>query len=555
MQNSIDQNFINKLVNYLQTKQYKKLQLEVNLLGKVEDQNPIIIFYYAVSLSSYERVTKEDLFYASDLFEKVYLTNKSNLLPLHNMVRLSFTTKKFSKVKKYVEEEIGKNNNDEKLIESLAMINHFLGNDDISIKYFKDFYKKVPDSTRGRITYITSLQYASNVTQKEYVNECTKYTKLLEKSLNLENDYFKFNIKKKIKPKIAFISGDFKKHSITRFFTHLLSNIIKKNFEIVLISNVNIKFKDEISEELKNLADDWFDIRKYSDDELTNFLRSLDIDILIDLSGYTLNNRHKVLARRCAKHQIVWLGFNNTLCLTNLDYLIADKNLIMHNEENMYKEKILYMPKIWNVLSIPKNLPEIKDKKIKNEIFTFGSFNNFKKISNDTIEVWSKILIESNSQIILKNSFPDSDEIKNNIYYKFIKNGVKEKQIIFLEREQKEENHYKHYNKINLALDTFPYPGVTTSFESILMGVPVLTMSGFNFNSRCGASINKSIGMLDLIATNYDEYISIAKKLTKDNDLHTKNGIKLREKAIKSSLFDTKTFAKDFEKILKEVLN
>ena len=112
MQNSIDQNFINKLVNYLQTKQYKKLQLEVNLLGKVEDQNPIIIFYYAVSLSSYERVTKEDLFYASDLFEKVYLTNKSNLLPLHNMVRLSFTTKKFSKVKKYVEEEIGKNNNE-----------------------------------------------------------------------------------------------------------------------------------------------------------------------------------------------------------------------------------------------------------------------------------------------------------------------------------------------------------------------------------------------------------------------------------------------------------
>ncbi len=87
------------------------------------------------------------------------------------------------------------------------------------------------------------------------------------------------------------------------------------------------------------------------------------------------------------------------------------------------------------------------------------------------------------------------------------------------------------------------------------MGVPVLTMSGFNFNSRCGASINKSIGMLDLIATNYDEYISIAKKLTKDNDLHTKNGIKLREKAIKSSLFDTKTFANDFEKILKEVLN
>ena len=318
MQNTVDQNFINKLVNYLQTKQYKKLQLEVKLLGKVEDQNPIIIFYYAVSLSSYERVTKEDLFYASDLFEKVYLTNKSNLLPLYNMVRLSFTIKKFSKVKKYVEEEISKNNKDEKLIESLAMINNFLGNDDISIKYFKDLYKKVPETTRGRITYLTSLQYASNVNQQEYVNECTKYTKLLEKSLNLENDNFKFNLKKNIKPKIAFISADFRKHVITKFFKHLLANINKKDFEILLISNVNEKFKDEISEELKKLADGWFDIRNYSDDELTKFLRSLNIDILIDLSGYTLNNRHKVIARRCAKIQIGWLGYHNTICLKNL---------------------------------------------------------------------------------------------------------------------------------------------------------------------------------------------------------------------------------------------
>ena len=102
------------------------------------------------------------------------------------------------------------------------------------------------------------------------------------------------------------------------------------------------------------------------------------------------------------KNQIAWLGFNNTRCLTNLDYLVADKNVIMQNEESLYKEKILYLPKIWNALSVPENLPSITDEKIKNKLFTFGSFNNFKKISNDTIKVWSKILIGTNSQIILK---------------------------------------------------------------------------------------------------------------------------------------------------------
>ena len=555
MQNSVDQNFINKLVNYLQTKQHKKLQFEVKLLGKIEDQHPIIIFYYAVSLSSYERVTKEDLYYASDLFEQVYLADKSNLLPLQNMVKLSFTIKKFSKVKKYVEEEIGKNNNDETLIGYLAMINHFLGNDDVAIRYFKDLYKKFPKTITGRIPFINSLQYTSNVSQKEYFNECLKYTKLLEENINLEKDYFEFIANKNKKPKIAFISADFRKHVITKFFKHLLTNINKQDFEILLISNVNEKFKDEISEELKKLADGWFDIRNYSDDELTKFLRSLNIDILIDLSGYTLNNRHKVIARRCAKIQIGWLGYHNTICLKNLDYLIADKNLIMKDEEIMYKEKILYLPNIWSVSSVPQNLPDISNKKNNNKIFTFGSFNNFKKISNDTLEVWSKILIDTSSQIILNNSIPGNEETKNNIFNKFLKKGVKENQVIFLDYESKEEDHFNNYNKINLSLDTFPFPGVTTSLESMLMGVPVLTMNGFNFSSRFGVTINKNIDMLDFIATNYDDYIYIAKKLSKDHELHTKNGIKLREKVIKSSLFDTKKFAKDFEKILKEVLN
>ena len=182
MNKSVDQNFINKLVNYLQTKQHQKLRLEIKLLGKIEDQHPIIIFYYAVSLSSYERVTKEDLLYASDLFEKVYLTDKSNLLPLQNMVVLSFTIKKFAKVKKYVEEEFKNNNNNVQLIESLAMINHFLGNHEVSIQYFKELYRKLPDSINGRITYINSLQYACSVDQKEYIKECTKYTNVLEKT-------------------------------------------------------------------------------------------------------------------------------------------------------------------------------------------------------------------------------------------------------------------------------------------------------------------------------------------------------------------------------------
>ena len=120
-------------------------------------------------------------------------------------------------------------------------------------------------------------------------------------------------------------------------------------------------------------------------------------------------------------------------------------------------------------------------------------------------------------------------------------------------REKKIIDHLKLYNKANVALDTFPYPGVTTSYEAIVMGLPVLTMKGFNFNSRCGESINKNIGLNDLIAENDEDYIKKANALKLEKNLSLKYGLSLREKALKSPLFDTDTFVKDFENLLKKV--
>ena len=180
------------------------------------------------------------------------------------------------------------------------------------------------------------------------------------------------------------------------------------------------------------LANGWYDVAEYSDDDLVTFLRSLNLDILFDLSGFTSGNRFEVIARRCAKVQIEWLGYNNTLGIKNLDYLIADKNLINENEFNLYKEKILFLPKIWNVFAPPEILPDIElEEKNNNTIFTFCSFNNYQKISNRTVNVWSQILKHTNSQLLLKTSHAgDIVDLKNNILDKFINNGVSTDQII-----------------------------------------------------------------------------------------------------------------------------
>jgi len=377
---------------------------------------------------------------------------------------------------------------------------------------------------------------------------------LLKKKIGIEKKIYKSNTKKNSKIKIAFISGDFKKHSITGFFTHLLSNLNKEIFEIILISNLNEKSKDTISEKLKDLADDWFDVFNYNDNELVKFLRSLNIDTLIDLSGYTVKNRHQVLARRCAKTQIGWLGYPNSLFLNNLDYLIADRNLINQNEEKEYKEKIIYLPKIWNVLSVPDNLVTITDEKINNTKFTYGSFNNFKKISDDTIKVWSKILSENNSQLILKNSFFHGDDLKFNILKKFLDLGVKEEQIIFLKREEREEDHYRHYNKINLSLDTFPYNAHTTGSDAFRMNLPLLTIKGETFPSRVLASILQSNNLEELIKTNFKDYILTAVKFATDKNEYKKIKSKVMEQKNKSLLFKNKKFTFELEKIYESLV-
>ncbi len=554
--NDLNRDLSKRFLNYLDTKQYKRLQFEAEMMGEIENLHPLIIFYYASSIFLIDSSRDEDLSYASSLFEQVYLLNKNKLQPLYNMIAISFKTRVFKNVLSLALDAYEKNKQDTKLIEGLARINFYLGNRKNSLEFFRMLYKILPEKTEGRLPFITSLNYTSGIKQEEYLEECKKYTSLIEQKLDLNNDDFDFNYKKKDKIKLAFLSADFKTHSVSHFLLDLLRKIDKSTFEISLVSNLKIINQDETTNKLKELAENWYDIEDYSDHSLTTFLRSLSLDFLIDLSGYTHGNRFEVVARRCAKHQIEWLGYNNSLCLKNLDYLIADPNLIFKNEENLYSEKILFLPNIWNALSIPENLPEINDDiKSKNKIFTFCSFNNFQKISNRTIEVWSRVLKNSESQILLKDSLVGGEDLKNNILNKFLNNGVKKNQLIFLDREKKIDDHLKLYNKANLALDTFPFPGVTTSYEAILMGLPVLTMKGFNFNSRCGESINKNIDLHHFIANDDDDYVNKAQSLMKEKNLHGTYGNNLRKKAISSPLFDTDTFAKDFENLLKKIIN
>ena len=397
--------------------------------------------------------------------------------------------------------------------------------------------------------YIFFNSYLNKWSQKDFFENTIKLKETLP-----QYNFNKINIRKNKKIKLAFLSSDVvNTHSVISFLKTILKHVDKDKFELIFFSN-HIINKDKDKEtpiDIKIYFDEWINIKNLNDIEAISIIRKNNINIIIDLMGLTSPNRLVLFKNRLAPIQILWLGYNNTSGLSQMDYLIADPNLIKKNELKLYSEKILFLPNIWNCHSgLGISRIETPAPLIKNKHITFGSFNNAFKISDEVISVWSKILKSiNNSKLIIKSSFNYSDKI---LKEKFEKNQIFN-QITFLDKTNSFEEHINEYKKIDIALDTFPYNGVTTSFEAIWMSVPVLTLKGFNPNSRAGESINKNLNMNYLIADNKDEYVLKAVELSKNFEKVIEIRKYLFAKALASNLFNDKKFSKEFYENLEKI--
>ncbi len=415
-------------------------------------------------------------------------------------------------------------------------------------------FKRVIESKKFNSVDLCNYGYWQCFDKEWKQSDFLDYGKFLDSNLKVipQNQLAEISQKSGLKTKIGFLSADILEgHSITYFLKSVLSNYDKNKFEIVLFLN-NPK-EDQSTENFKNLVDKTINISNSNNVDVLNRSRELKLDIMVDLMGYTSRQRLELFKNRMANKQVIWMGYCNTTGLKNMDYIISDPNLIYLNEENLYSEKVIYLPKIWNAhcgfdFEREENPPPF----VKNKYFTFGSFNNFDKINPEVVSTWSKILKKvNNSKLLLKTS-------SKRLATKRLKELFKKKDVLesvkFIDRAEKFKDHLGNYNHIDIALDTFPYNGVTTSFEAIWMGVPVLTMAGYNFNSRCGESINKNLNMEQLIAKDEDDYIQKVVSLTNN----TEEYINLRKSifldAIKSPLFNTEDYSKSFFESLRKIV-
>ena len=355
------------------------------------------------------------------------------------------------------------------------------------------------------------------------------------------------------KIRIGFLSSDILQgHSITYFLKTVLQNYDKKKFEIILLLN-NAK-EDQLTQSFKNLVTETINISNLNNISALNKIRELKLDITIDLMGYTSTHRIELLKNRLAKKQVIWMGYCNTSGLENMDYIISDPNLIKPDEQKFYSEKVIYLPEIWNChCGFDFERKENPAPFINNKYFTFGSFNSFNKINPDVVNVWSNILKRvSKSKLVLKTSHRNHalKRLKN----LFEKNNVLES-IQFIGRQEDLKDHLITYNDIDIALDTFPYNGVTTSFEATWMGVPVITMAGYNFNSRCGESINKNLNMERMVAKDEEDYVNKVVDLSNNHEDYINLRKSIFLNALKSPLFNVQNYSKSFFEALEGIVN
>ncbi len=401
---------------------------------------------------------------------------------------------------------------------------------------------------------LLTLNYSGTRTAENIFNEHLKYSRKFAEPLVPFIPVHNNNSEQERRIKIGYVSGDFRKHSVAFFISPVLEHHNPEQVEVYCYCNN--KEKDKLTEQIKNYCHHWRDIYSLSDDKATELIQKDQIDILVDLSGHTSAGRLLVFARKPAPIQVSWIGYPNTTGLSTIDYRITDAYADpIGTTEKYYSERLIRLPGSFSCFSPPDNSPDVGvPPSFNSEVFTFGCFNKLAKITPDSINVWAQILLElPNSQLLLKTAALHESSVRNDLRNNFSTYGVDPSRVICIERDVSQIEHLTKYNQVDIALDTFPYNGTTTTCEALWMGVPVIVLEGNSHVSRVGVSQMINLGLKEHIAQSKEEYVRIAVNLARDSDKLSVLRKKLRENMMMSPLMDAESLTNNIEKAYRDM--
>jgi predicted O-linked N-acetylglucosamine transferase (SPINDLY family) len=353
--------------------------------------------------------------------------------------------------------------------------------------------------------------------------------------------------------RVGYVSADFRNHAVARFFEPLLTHHDPAQVETFCYYNHH--HADGVTAALKKAAGHWREIVKLSDEAAAALIRDDRIDVLVDLSGHTADDRLLVFARRPAPVQVTYLGYPDTTGLPGMDYRITDAVADPPgSSDGRHTERLLRVPVPFVCFGMPRNLPALAGPPAARAgRVTFGSFNTLVKLTGPHIGTWAKVLrAVGGSRLLLKSAALDDPQVQARIRGQFAAQGVAPERLMMRGHMPDNTQHLALYNEVDVALDTFPYTGTTTTCEALAMGVPVVTRAGETHHSRVGASLLTAVGRAEWIAPEEDAYVKIAVELAGDVGRLAELRPRLREELERSPLTDGSGHARHVEAAYRE---
>ena len=352
--------------------------------------------------------------------------------------------------------------------------------------------------------------------------------------------------------RVGLVSGDLRNHPVGYFLEGVLSALDPKKIELVAFPSSHRA--DELTERIKPRFTTWQPIDALNDEAAARLIHTLGVQVLLDLSGHTDHNRLALFGWRPAPVQATWLGYSATTGVAEMDYIIGDPNVTPPGEADHFTEAVWLLPEIFYCFTPPAITVEVSGLPALSKGWpTFGCFNNLTKVSDAVIAVWARILKAlPESRLMLKAGQLVDGGVRSDIVARFAALGVGANRLL-LEPASVRAEYLGAYHRVDISLDPFPYPGGTTSAESLWMGVPMLTRQGDRFFAHAGETILRNAGLPDWIAADDDDYVVKAVRFASNLDQLTALRGTLRGQVLASPLFDAPRFARHFEEAMRDM--
>lgn len=350
--------------------------------------------------------------------------------------------------------------------------------------------------------------------------------------------------------RVGYVSPDFRNHGVSYFFHGVIANLDPAEVEAYCYSNSTVD--DDMTARIRSAAAGFRTIAGLSDAEADAVIQRDRIDILVDLAGHTAGNRLSLFARKPAPVQMLTQGYLDTSGLAAMDYFVTDRWVVPPEDEGSFTEKILRLPNA-HFCFAPTGLDIPVIARPAGQPLTLGSFNNWNKVSGETIALWARVMAEiPDCRLFLKSGRFDDPVLRREAVDQLAAHGVGESRLL-VEGFTTREELLAAYNRVDIGLDPFPYNGCTTTIEALWMGIPVVALRGRRSVARASEAILTVVGRPDLVAPDADAYVSIVKSLAADRKALDEMHGTLRAMTESSPICDCRQFARDTVQLYRQM--